>query len=492
MRKFFLLFLLAWLLGVSLGAAGIGFWVAILAAALTAGAVFFLKQRSQIVFTSLALVWLGFVWGSVSAASVTAEPCDLSALGQARIVAPVQLREQQVRFVAEFEGGCRILVSAERFAGVREGDVIELVGGEVQTPDDVREFSEGYAKYLERQGISGTWGFATVVSGPTTPRPAGWRAGLRGVSQQSLAAGLHEAVMVRVTSVFTEPEASLVMAMLFAEYGTLPEELVNDFRATGVSHILSISGLHVSLLTGLLVGLLLFLPLGPKTRTVLALVLLWLYIIFIGAPASAVRAAAFWTLALGALRLYLLIGLPTVFLLAASALVSFKPLYLADVSFQLSVSAVAGIFLALFLVKPYFVRLKPAVRSVLSLLLVSLGAMLATGPLVAYHFQNVAMAGIVTNLIVVPLSSLFLVLAIIALVVSFVFMPAALLVSLLLRIVMGGITTVTSVFADLPGLYFTDVVVPLWFIPLYYLALAAACIAIVRWQGRSWREAWVP
>jgi competence protein ComEC len=482
-RTFFLLFLLSWLLGLALGVTGVWYPLVLLAAAAAGGATLLLRQRQQIVFACLALVWLGFVRAGVAGGTAEA-PCDFALLAEAasgdrlaKIITPARLQEQQVQVTAQFDNGCRALVTLERFAGVREGDAVELTGGELQSLAEVGEYSPGYAGYLERQGIAAAWRYPRAV-----------------VIQQEdlLLSRWHELVRARVASLFVEPDASVVMAVLFAERGTLPEALVAQFRATGVSHVLAISGLHVSLLTGMLVGLMLLLPTGPKTRTALTLVLLWLYIIFIGAPTSAVRAASFWTVTLAALRLHLLVSLPTVLLLAAGTLSSLEPAYLADVGFQLSVSAVAGIFLALFLSRPHLLRLPPLVRAVASLALVSLGATLATGPLVAYHFGNVALAGVVANLLVVPLVPALLALAIVALLLSLFFMSAALLVALLLHGVIAWISFATGVIAAVPGLFFEEVIVPLWFMPLYYLAFAAASALLLRRQGRRWREVWAP
>jgi competence protein ComEC len=450
--------------------------LAILVAVAAAGVTVLLRARPQLATAGGALVWLGFIWATVAASSSIAV-CDLAPPAEARVVEAVQLQERRIRFVAEFSGGCRAQVLADRFAGLREGDMVRLAAGEIQSLADVSEYSPGYARYLERQGISATWLYPdTAIVRREENRLQRW----------------HEAVRHRVTTLFVEPDASLVLAILFAERGTLPEEIVQQFRATGVSHVLAISGLHVSLLTGMLLGLMLLLPVGSRMRTALVLALLWLYIAFIGAPTSAVRAASFWTVTLTALRLHLLVSLPTVLFLAVGALASLQPKYLSDVGFQLSVSAVAGIFLALFLTKPYVANHKPFSRGVLQLVLVSLGATVATGPLVAYHFGNVALAGIVVNLLVVPLFPALLVFAIASLLSSPVFMPAALLAALLLHWVIIWINFVTRVISAMPGVFFADVTVPWWFIPLYYLVFAAASMWLLRCQGRKWREVWAP
>ncbi|MBI4022502.1 MAG: ComEC/Rec2 family competence protein [Candidatus Andersenbacteria bacterium] len=476
MRGFFLIFLCAWLIGIAAGVAGVSFTGWLLASGLvgTAGLLFLRRVAVPRTLAVLALGWLGFVW-ALTGGQPGGMPCDVARPWTARVVERVEVQVRRLRLVVEDASHCRVLVLAPRFSDVREGDVVLLEEGNVQTLATVGKSLPGYARYLARRGVAAVWRVPRVaIIERAQDNREDWRGAMR----------------ARVNSLFIEPDASLVLAVLFAEPGTLPDTLVRQFRASGVSHILSISGLHISLLTGILVGLMLLLPLGPNVRTALVLAALWSYIAFIDAPASAVRAASFWTVALSALRGQLLVSLPAVLLLASGVLVSLRPLYLADIGFQLSVSGVAGIFFALFLSRPLWWRYTGVRRWLLSMLLVSLGATLATAPIVAWHFGTVSLAGVVTNVLVVPLLPAVLVLALAALALSVLTPPLALLVAYGLHGVNAWLDFVTATIAAVPGLWLEEVAVPLWFLPAYYAGMGAMSMAILRWQIRSWREVW--
>lgn len=475
MRTFFLLFLLAWAGGIILGVVGVDVWVVLLGCVLFGVLAVFSRQSFGMLAAGMLLIFLGYVWGASPVGLSRVGGCEFASTATVIVVGQPQLQAESVRFVAEDSRSCRVLVTASRFSGVREGDEVEVSGGKVSDLDDVRSFSEGYAEYLKRRGISATWGFAEV------------KVVHRG---NELFNGLHDVVRRRIDRLFIEPDASVVKAMLLAERGTLPDEIVSNFRATGVSHVLAISGLHVSLLIGMFLGLFMLMPLGPVARTVVIVLMLWLYVVFIGAPISAVRAASFWTIVLVAMRLQKLVSLPTVLLLTVTTLLSMTPRLIEEVGFQLSVSAVTGIFLVLFVTRNLLLRRQGFSSFLFSSVLVSLGATLATAPLVAYHFGNIALVGVLANVLVVPAVPVVLVLAMVSLALSLLIEPAAQVAAYLLHIVIAWVEMITRLLALAPGLFLEEVAVPIWLAVVYYLGLVIVCIVLMRWQKRSWWEVW--
>ena len=191
-------------------------------------------------------------------------------------------------------------------------------------------------------------------------------------------------------------------ALLLGLRGQLPPQVVDDFRATGTSHLLAISGLHVGVLLFMAMGLVSgTLGRGRMVYFLVPLAVIWMYAATSGFPISVVRAAIMGTTVLAALAL----GRPRRVLpalsLAAAVMVGIDPKVLGQVSFQLSFAAVAGIALAL----PMQPRLAEALSTrtsgggwwriwlgrwaagIATALLVSVAATLATWPLVAYNFQ---------------------------------------------------------------------------------------------------------
>ena len=125
---------------------------------------------------------------------------------------------------------------------------------------------------------------------------------------------------------------------------TIPDAVLDDFRKTGTSHLLAISGLHVGILMALAVAVSARV-FGRRRNLYLIVPLLavWLYAVMAGLSPSVVRASIMGTVYLAALAL----GRPKSILpalgLAAAVMVAVSPNILWSVSFQLSFAAMAGI-----------------------------------------------------------------------------------------------------------------------------------------------------
>ena len=141
-----------------------------------------------------------------------------------------------------------------------------------------------------------------------------------------------------------EPEASLGQALVLGMRDAIPDAVLDDFRKTGTSHLLAISGLHVGVLMALV------LPMSARIfgrrrslYLIAPLVAVWVYAVLAGLPPSVVRASIMGTVYLAALALGRPKSILPVLGLAAAVMVAVSPNILWSVSFQLSFAAMAGI-----------------------------------------------------------------------------------------------------------------------------------------------------
>ena len=220
-------------------------------------------------------------------------------------------------------------------------------------------------------------------------------------------------------AVLPEAEATLVAALVLGDRSGLDEALEARFRAVGVTHLLSVSGLHLAFVAGLLYALVRLLlrrawpQLGrvrPRDRwaAIVALPLVVAYTVLVGAEVATLRAALVVVYAFFAVLASRRLRGGDAIAFAVLALLVPRPARLFDVSFQLSfVSALA--IMAVPRIAPAKTRIGRAVRGIATLLLASLGATLATAPLTAWWFAQIAPMGIVSNAVAVPLTELLVV-----------------------------------------------------------------------------------
>jgi competence protein ComEC len=198
---------------------------------------------------------------------------------------------------------------------------------------------------------------------------------------------------------------ALVSALLLARMEGLDAELKTAFSRAGTVHILSISGFHVGVIATLLIALLRALGIAARPAALFASVGVWAYVLFIGAPDAAARAAFILTLmAVGGFRgrpLSQIGTLATSFL----ALVVWDPGAVTRVGFQLSFLGVVGLVL---LARPLEALLRPALpgtalRPFRAALAAGAGATLCTLPCVAWHFGQLSVVGVPATLVSSPL-----------------------------------------------------------------------------------------
>lgn len=220
-------------------------------------------------------------------------------------------------------------------------------------------------------------------SAPLFSYPAIWRQGLKNI----------------IDRCFPADGAAFSKALLLGDRSGLDYETTTAFKVSGISHIIAVSGLHVSILFGL-VDLL-----AGKRRGLTAAIGIPLVLIFAavaGFTPSVTRAAVMQCLVMLALLFEKEYDGLTALAFAALVILVVNPLTVVSVSFQLSFACMTGIFVMGEPIRKWLLDRCPKVRfvkGICSSVSVSLGATVFTTPLVAIYFGTVSLIGVVTNLV---------------------------------------------------------------------------------------------
>jgi len=251
---------------------------------------------------------------------------------------------------------------------------------------------------------SGRWyTFPPDSRWPSPPERAGFLAASSlepGTGEGKALLRLRGGVQARLRELLPR-RAAIAEALLLARREGLDAELKRQFAAAGLTHLLAISGTHVGLVAGVLLLLAGIARLPVPAAAAVSAAGAVAYVLFLGAPHAASRAA----LQLIALLLVRALQRPAdpYTLLAASALVlvAVDPLAVLNAGFQLSY---AGIFGLLEWRRPIAARLPDWLpRWASDGLAAGTAATLATAPIAALHFGIVAPIAIIANLVAVPL-----------------------------------------------------------------------------------------
>lgn len=201
------------------------------------------------------------------------------------------------------------------------------------------------------------------------------------------------------------PEKSGVLKAMVTgdkyDIDTITKEL---YAQAGITHILAISGLHISIISMYIFYIFEILFKWNKRRcSVIVLFCLLFYLVFAGFSPSAVRAVTMISIVLIGNIFYYESDYINNIAIAAIFILLLQPLYLWDIGFQLSFILVIGIILSLDILKNC--NLPKYIKNTLG---ISLMTSTVSFPIAAYHFHFISIIGILVNIIVLPLTGILL------------------------------------------------------------------------------------
>ena len=278
--------------------------------------------------------------------------------------------------------------------------------------------------------------------------------------------------------------APLARALLIADMRELPPTLRDRWSAAGLSHMLSVSGLHVGLIAVAVSLVTQIAGLGRSASGTVVVSLTAIYVLVIGAPLPAVRAATM----LGVSSLSAAIQRPTSgwAVLAVSALIPLlDPVSVLDIGFQLSMAGMVALVASGGLVKRWtWLSVGGWKGTLYRSLVASTAATVLTAPLGAAVFGRISLVAPISNLVAVPVMGVLQPMLFLAMVLL-PFQAAAQFVADACAPLMATLDIIAMHSATLPGAALT-VLADDTSIALAYAAAAAFVVgAVSRFPGRA-------
>jgi competence protein ComEC len=372
--------------------ARVGLGVGLAVAALIAGAAPLLPPKRRSAAVALGLAVAGWSWGSARLEVVdrsvlasrigTAERARLVVTGPPR---PSRFDLQVPATVSAWAGRAvrePVLLKLPPGRAPPQGAIVDLVG-ELAAPSDFER------TWLRRHGVH-------VVVRSTTWRVIGRRGGLPGFADRV------RARLARSVAVGLDGERkALLEGVVLGDDSGLSDGLRDRFRASGLYHLLAVSGQNVALVAGgsLLLGWIAGVPRVVNELGALAVIVA--YVLAVGAQPSVVRAGVAgalgslaWITARARDRWYFL-------LLGAIVLLGWNPYTLLDPGFELSFAAVIAIFVVAPRLRGWLegYPMPPWLRDVVA---ISAACGVATAPVAWIHFHALALLTIPANALAAP------------------------------------------------------------------------------------------
>ncbi len=277
------------------------------------------------------------------------------------------------------------------------------------------------------------------------------------------------------------PQSTVLCGILFGSKDEIPYHIYRAFDRSGVIHLLAVSGLHVSILSGLLLAFLRLLRCPQKLSSVLVIALLFAFAAMAGFSPSSVRAAV-----MAAISSVFLLSRHQVrsierLAIAAAVVLLFQPYAVIGLSFLLSFGASLGIILFSVPIaqklQMWSGRYGKLSGSVLSSLGISLSAMVFTSPLLMVAFGKLSIVSPVTNLLVTPILPAVFVFGLLAALSGALFPPLGMLFGYFAEAFCGILIWMTECISSFPFCF-----LPADNILVLVCVLGAGAILLLGWM----------
>jgi len=286
-----------------------------------------------------------------------------------------------------------ILVTANRYPEYQYGDKLSIAGL-LKEPHIFEDFN--YKNYLRKDNIPAVIYYPDISI----------------IEDNSLSSSFYKKILYfkdqmrkTIKQNLSPPQSSILSAVILGDKKNISDEWKEKLNKTGVRHITAVSGMHIIILTSILMSFLIGIGFSRGKAFYLTIGFIFLYIMLIGFPSSAVRAGIMAGLILLAQKIGRMSQSQRGIVFAATIMLFQNPFLLKDdVGFQLSFLAVLGISYALPIFQNWL-KFIPENKyfGIKDILGMTFSAQIFTLPILIYNFGYISLISPLTNILIVPI-----------------------------------------------------------------------------------------
>jgi len=337
----------------------------------------------------------------------------------AAVVEEPEARDKYQKIVARNESGEKILINADVYPSYDYGDKIK-VSCNIQKP---KNFSEkfDYQMYLAKDGIFKICRNPEIIL----------LARNRGSRIYDLILSIKDNFEEKLSRIFPEPEGAYLKGLLLGGDKRMPKKLSEAFSKTGTTHTVAVSGFNVTVIAAFLMMAGILLGFWRQQAFWFAVAGIFLFVVMIGFPSSAMRAGIMGSLVLWGMKNGRLANSTNAIVLAAVIMLLFNPLLLRyDIGFQLSFLATLGIIQLYPLLEKFFGK-GSSVKVLKETVFLTLAAQIFVMPIILNAFEKLPLVSPIANLLILPAIPYIMLGGFAAGIAGFVFIPLGKLVGFL-------------------------------------------------------------
>lgn len=380
------------------------------------------------------------------------------------IISDIQEKEYKKVCTAKIvRNNKKILINikmSQDIPSIKYGDSL-YIEGEFKQPEEARNYKGyNYKQYLKTKKIIGTVELEKVK--------------ILKSSNGSFIHNIQKYIRDTINGTLTDEEGNLLLAILLGDKDKLSEDIQESFKTSNLSHMLAVSGAHVSYIILGLTYVLQNSIIGKKNGKIVCIIFLLAFMAITNFTPSVTRACIMAILTLFSGIIYRKSDVYTNISVAALITLIFNPYGLLDLGFQLSYGGTIGIIIFIKRIQEKKSNSK-VINYIKQMALVSIYANIIIIPIMMYHFNTVSFTFIISNIMASPILGIIVITGFLFIITSITVKPLTRLIAIFIKPILSILIKISQICSKLP---FSNILVvtPYMFNVISYYAIILYCI----------------
>lgn len=380
------------------------------------------------------------------------------------IISDIQEKEYKKVCTAKIvRNNKKILINikmSQDIPSIKYGDSL-YIEGEFKQPEEARNYKGyNYKQYLKTKKIIGTVELE--------------KAKILKSSNGSFIHNIQKYIRDTINGTLTDEEGNLLLAILLGDKDKLSEDIQESFKTSNLSHMLAVSGAHVSYIILGLTYVLQNSIIGKKNGKIVCIIFLLAFMAITNFTPSVTRACIMAILTLFSSIIYRKSDVYTNISVAALITLIFNPYSLLDLGFQLSYGGTIGIIIFIKRIQEKKSNSK-VINYIKQMALVSIYANIIIIPIMMYHFNTVSFTFIISNIMASPILGIIVITGFLFIIASITVKPLTRLIAIFIKPILSILIKISQICSKLP---FSNILVvtPYMFNVISYYAIILYCI----------------
>ena len=380
------------------------------------------------------------------------------------IISDIQEKEYKKVCTAKIvRNNKKILINikmSQDIPSIKYGDSL-YIEGEFKQPEEARNYKGyNYKQYLKTKKIIGTVELEKVK--------------ILKSSNGSFIHNIQKYIRDTINGTLTDEEGNLLLAILLGDKDKLSEDIQESFNTSNLSHMLAVSGAHVSYIILGLTYVLQNSIIGKKNGKIVCIIFLLAFMAITNFTPSVTRACIMAILTLFSGIIYRKSDVYTNISVAALITLIFNPYGLLDLGFQLSYGGTIGIIIFIKRIQEKKSNSK-VINYIKQMALVSIYANIIIIPIMMYHFNTVSLTFIISNIMASPILGIIVITGFLFIITSITVKPLTRLIAIFIKPILSILIKISQICSKLP---FSNILVvtPYMFNVISYYAIILYCI----------------